>query len=73
MATKTKERKDTGDASILVTVAEEVKRTGLARATVYAMAANGSVRCVKVGQSVYLYRGRLTSTWANWRERRGTT
>lgn len=44
---------------VLVTVAEEVRRTGLPKSTVYDLAASGIVRHARIGRSVYLYAGAL--------------
>ncbi len=49
----------TDERPLLVTVAEEVKRTGFPRSTIYALAASGAVRHVKHGRSVLLHRDAL--------------
>lgn len=50
---------DAAKQSEHVTVAEEVRRTGLPRSTVYELAASGAVRHFRIGRSLYLYRGAL--------------
>ncbi|MDQ3692410.1 MAG: helix-turn-helix domain-containing protein [Chloroflexota bacterium] len=44
---------------VLVTVADEVRRTGLPRSTVYELAASGVISHARIGRSVYLYAGAL--------------
>lgn len=57
--TQAKTERGAAERPLLVSVVEEVKRTGLPRSTVYALCASGEVRHVRHGRSVMLHRDAL--------------